>query len=86
MPPEDGGDQNTRETLAKFFNTYFAPIHTVKMDHIVLTAGATDAIENLIHAICDDGDSVIVPGPYWCMSINRSLNTSNTRQMVWILY
>jgi hypothetical protein len=33
----------------------------------VLTAGATDALESLVHAICDDGDSVIVPGPYWSM-------------------
>lgn len=38
----------------------------MKPDHLVLTARATDAIENVIHAVCDDGDSVIVPGPYWC--------------------
>jgi aspartate/methionine/tyrosine aminotransferase len=37
----------------------------VRQEHIVLTAGATDAIENLFHAICDDGDSVLVPGPHW---------------------
>jgi aspartate/methionine/tyrosine aminotransferase len=37
----------------------------VKPEHIVLTAGATDAIENVIQAVCDDGDSVLMPGPHW---------------------
>lgn len=54
-----------REAVAAFFNRYLHPIHPVKQEHIVLTAGASDAIENVIHAICDDGDSVIIPGPYW---------------------
>jgi aspartate/methionine/tyrosine aminotransferase len=46
-----------------FFNQYFNPVHAVEAEHIVLTAGASDAIENIIHAICDDGDSIIAPGP-----------------------
>lgn len=66
MPPADGGHVAVRETLASFFNSYFDPIHPVLPEHIVLTAGASDALESLIHAICDDGDSVIIPGPYWC--------------------
>ncbi|KAF2278028.1 PLP-dependent transferase [Westerdykella ornata] len=64
-PPSDGGDSACREALASFFNTYFHPIHPVRSEHIVVTAGASDALESLIYAICDDGDSVIVPGPYW---------------------
>ncbi|KAF1836168.1 PLP-dependent transferase [Decorospora gaudefroyi] len=60
-----GGNTVLREALASFFNTYFQPIHTVKPEHIVLTTGASDAIENVIHAVCDDGDSVLVPGPHW---------------------
>ncbi|KAG9187385.1 hypothetical protein G6011_05256 [Alternaria panax] len=61
----NGGDPRLRDALASFFNTYFKPIHVVRPEHIVLTAGATDAIENVIHAVCDDGDSVLVPGPRW---------------------
>lgn len=57
---------NLRNAMATFFNSYFKPVHPVSPEHIVLTAGASDAIENVIHAVCDDGDSVIVPGPYWC--------------------
>ncbi|KAF2448986.1 PLP-dependent transferase [Karstenula rhodostoma CBS 690.94] len=65
VPAGDGGDTLTRESLASFFNTSFNPIHTVKPEHIVLTAGASDALESVIHAICDEGDSIVVPGPYW---------------------
>lgn len=65
MPAADGGDPLLRAALASFFNKYFKPIHTVTPEHIVLTAGATDAIENVIYSICDDGDSVLVPGPAW---------------------
>ncbi|KAF2715546.1 PLP-dependent transferase [Pleomassaria siparia CBS 279.74] len=65
LPDANGGDVVLRNALASFFNTYFKPIHAVSPEHIVITAGASDAIENLIHAVCDEGDSVIVPGPYW---------------------
>jgi aspartate/methionine/tyrosine aminotransferase len=65
LPAADGGDPQLREALALFFNRHFHPVHTVDPGHIVITAGATDAIENVIHAVCDDGDSVLVPGPSW---------------------
>ncbi|KAF2728218.1 PLP-dependent transferase [Polyplosphaeria fusca] len=54
-----------RSALSSFFNSHFRPIHQVDPEHIVLTAGAADGLETLVHAICDDGDSVLVPGPYW---------------------
>ncbi|KAI8935480.1 hypothetical protein NX059_008049 [Plenodomus lindquistii] len=60
-----GGDLHARDALASFFNTYFHPVHAVRSEHIALTAGGSDAIESLITAVCDDGDSVIIPGPYW---------------------
>jgi DNA-binding transcriptional MocR family regulator len=65
LPASDSGDPQLREALAAFFNNHFHPIHPVKSEHIVLAAGASDAIENIIHTICDDGDSVLVPGPSW---------------------
>ncbi|KAH8725120.1 pyridoxal phosphate-dependent transferase [Phaeosphaeriaceae sp. PMI808] len=65
LPAPNGGDPVLREALASFFNNYFHPIHSVRPEHIVLTAGASDAIENVIHTVCDDGDSVLVPGPSW---------------------
>lgn len=65
LPPGDGGDPQCRAALATFFNNYFNPIHDVRPEHIVLTAGASDAIEMVVHAVCEDGDSVLVPGPLW---------------------
>jgi aspartate/methionine/tyrosine aminotransferase len=63
LPAADGGgDPQLREALAAFLNDYFHPVHAVISEHVVLTAGATDAIESLITAVCDDGDSVLVPG------------------------
>lgn len=58
-------EEELRQALASFFNSYFRPIHPVKSKHIVLTAGVSDAVESLVHAVCDDGDSVIIPGPCW---------------------
>ncbi|CAO2655780.1 Nn.00g045830.m01.CDS01 [Neocucurbitaria sp. VM-36] len=60
-----GLDEQLREALASFFNNFLNPIHAVKAEHIVLTAGASDALANVIYAVCDDGDSILIPGPYW---------------------
>jgi histidinol-phosphate/aromatic aminotransferase/cobyric acid decarboxylase-like protein len=65
LPASDGGDPALREALAAFFNHYFHPVHPVQSEHVVLAAGASDAIEHVIHTICEDGDSVLVPGPSW---------------------
>ena len=65
LPTVPGGDLRLRQNLAAFFNTYFSPLQPLQREHIVLTAGASDAIEHVIHAVCDDGDSILVPGPCW---------------------
>ncbi|RMZ74583.1 spindle pole body component alp14 [Pyrenophora seminiperda CCB06] len=60
-----GGEPRLRGALAAFFNGHFKPVHVVKPEHIVVTAGATEAIENVVYAVCDEGDSVLVVGPHW---------------------
>jgi aspartate/methionine/tyrosine aminotransferase len=69
-----GGNPRLRDALAAFFNARFDPIHVVKPEHIVLTTGSSDAIEDVIHAVCDDGDSVLVPGPHWRKHPSRSVH------------
>ncbi|KAF2112763.1 pyridoxal phosphate-dependent transferase [Lophiotrema nucula] len=68
-----------RAALTSFFNTYFSPIHPVRPEHIVPTAGCRGALEGLLHAVCEDGDSVLVPGPYWfgCESLLKSRSNVN---------
>lgn len=65
LPTAPGGEPQAREILSDFFNQYFKPVHPVKAEHVVLTAGASDAIEHVVQAVCNDGNSIIVPGPYW---------------------
>ncbi|KAI9647502.1 hypothetical protein NHQ30_003887 [Ciborinia camelliae] len=65
QPLEFGGDISLRGDLARFFNTYFNPVRQVRKEHVILTAGVGGGLEALAHAICEDGDSVIIPGPYW---------------------
>lgn len=65
LPSKNGGDPQCRAALAGFFNDYFNPIHEVRPEHIVLTAGASDAIESLVYAVVGEGESVMIPGPMW---------------------
>jgi len=60
-----GGEPRLRNALAGFFNANFRPVHAVRPEHVVVTAGATEAIEDVIYAVCDEGDSVLVVGPHW---------------------
>lgn len=65
LPAGNGGDPACRAALATFFNSYFEPIHAVRPEHVVLTAGASDAVESVVHAVCGEGEGVMVPGPMW---------------------
>ncbi|KAF5984798.1 1-aminocyclopropane-1-carboxylate synthase 1 [Fusarium bulbicola] len=60
-----GGDALLLESAADFFNTYFKPLNPVLPEHIVATPGATSCLDSLLFSICDEGDVVLVPAPYW---------------------
>ncbi|PGH15386.1 hypothetical protein AJ80_05570 [Polytolypa hystricis UAMH7299] len=59
------GDPDLVEALSKFFNEYFAPHVPVESSHIATAPGAASCLDALLHTICDPGDGVLVPGPYW---------------------
>ncbi|KAI6298192.1 putative secondary metabolism biosynthetic enzyme [Pyricularia oryzae] len=59
------GDEDLRASLAEFFGAYFRPRVDVTSSHIVATPGATHCMDALLTSICDSGDSVLVPVPYW---------------------
>lgn len=61
------GDISLVFTLADFFNAYFKPIVPVEQQHIVTAPGAARCLETLLFNICDTGDAVLVPSPYWGM-------------------
>ncbi|CZT21193.1 related to 1-aminocyclopropane-1-carboxylate synthase, and related proteins [Ramularia collo-cygni] len=64
-PDGFGGAPDLVESLAKFFNRYFQPRNEVSSSQIVVAPGATTCLEALLHCICDPGDGVLVPAPYW---------------------
>lgn len=77
------GEARLRGALAAFFNTYFRPVHAVRPEHVVVTAGATEAIENVIFAVCDEGDSVLVAGPHW-REFEQSFSSSILSLSPWL--
>ncbi|OCL14891.1 PLP-dependent transferase [Glonium stellatum] len=59
------GDPDLLEAYASFFNRYFKPYNPVVSSHLVTAPGAMAAIDGLLYNICDPGDGVLIPGPYW---------------------
>lgn len=59
------GDPDLIEALAEFYNRFFNPLIPVLSDHIVVGPGAAGCIDALLVNICDPGDAVLIPAPYW---------------------
>ncbi|PYH40407.1 pyridoxal phosphate-dependent aminotransferase [Aspergillus saccharolyticus JOP 1030-1] len=59
------GDAGLLELLAGVFQNHFRPYASVHPDHIAVTAGAAAGLDALLYNICNPGDGVLVPCPYW---------------------
>lgn len=57
------GALDLKEAIADSINTEFGAAYTP--DNIVVTCGAKHAVYQAIMAICDPGDEIILPAPYW---------------------
>lgn len=66
-PDGFGGSPELVDALAKLFNHHFYPQMEVLGSQIVVAPGATTCLEAMLHCICDPGDAVMVPAPYWSM-------------------
>ena len=51
--------------LASMFNNHFDPGFTVGRKHLVVTPGAAAGLDAVLYSVCDPGDGVLVPAPYW---------------------
>ena len=49
-------------------NLYFHPAVPIYPEHVVATPGASSCLDSLFFSICDEGDCVLVPTPYWSKS------------------
>ncbi|ROW17439.1 hypothetical protein VPNG_00941 [Cytospora leucostoma] len=59
------GDPDLLDAYAAFFNKYFAPRVRVLPSHLSTAAGASACIDALMYNICEAGDGVLIPSPYW---------------------
>src|SRR5699024_5853670 len=64
-PESAAGDPELFRVLATFFNTHFSPARDVDPSHVVVAPGASACLDAIMHSVCDPGDAVLVPGPYW---------------------
>lgn len=59
------GDPIMMQALACFINIQFQPYRPVDMSQIATAPGAASCLDALLYTICDAGDGVLVPTPYW---------------------
>lgn len=65
-PYNIGGSLPLLSAFANFFNTYFYPSAPLTPHQISTFPGASTCLDSLLYAICDEGDSIIIPSPFWC--------------------
>ncbi|RAQ56901.1 aminotransferase GliI-like protein [Aspergillus flavus] len=59
------GDATLLDLLASTVNTHFRSHSQVAADNIAVTAGAAAGLDAILYNICNPGDGVLVPCPYW---------------------
>ncbi|KAI1176305.1 1-aminocyclopropane-1-carboxylate synthase 7 [Nemania sp. FL0916] len=65
-PDGFAGDTAMLEASASFFNEYFKPATPVlAQQHIATAPGAAASLDALLYNICEPGDGVLVPSPFW---------------------
>jgi len=67
MPTDLWGDPRLLELLANLFNSFFYPKLRVRSSHIGIASGAAASLDTLLWNVCNEGDGVLIPGPYWSM-------------------
>ena len=65
MPIALNGYSTLLQLLADLFNAHFNPAVSVAAMHIAVTSGAAACLDNMLGNICDEGNAVLIPGPYW---------------------
>ncbi|KAJ8069767.1 hypothetical protein OCU04_000185 [Sclerotinia nivalis] len=72
LKPEDlsyprafAGFPEILDSFAAFLNSHFNPKIQVEVSHIATAPGAASCIDALLYNVCDPGDGILVPGPYW---------------------
>ena len=73
------GDPELLDALAGFFNSYFEPCVRVESSHLATAPGAASCLDALFYNICDPGDGILVPGPFWSKTLPELSGTLQTK-------
>ncbi|KAF7154855.1 hypothetical protein CNMCM5623_003113 [Aspergillus felis] len=60
-----GGDAELLQAASDFFNRVFAAHSRVDPAHVVVGAGCSSLLENLLYDICEPGEGVLIETPFW---------------------
>lgn len=73
------GSRRLRRAAAAFLTEEFQTRETITADNIFITPGLASAIDALTWTICDEGDGILVPQPFYNGFSFDTLNRSNAR-------
>lgn len=73
------GSRRLRRAAAAFLTEEFQSRETITADNIFITPGLASAIDALAWSICDEGEGILVPQPFYNGFIFDTLNRSNAR-------
>jgi aspartate/methionine/tyrosine aminotransferase len=60
-----GGDAELLQAASDFFNRVFTAHSRVEPAHVVVGAGCSSLLENLLYDICEPGEGVLIETPFW---------------------
>ncbi|KAI9647508.1 hypothetical protein NHQ30_003893 [Ciborinia camelliae] len=83
-----GGPEPVLSAFASFFNQLFSPSIPIEPDHVVTFSGASTCLDGLLYAICDEGDTIILPSPFWAgyvpfTKFRVNVNIATTKDIPW---
>lgn len=67
-PRAFAGFPEVLDAFARFLNEYFHPHIPIEVSHLAIAPGAASCLDTLFYNICEPGDAILVPGPYWSPS------------------
>lgn len=73
------GSLRLRRAAASFLNEEFHPREEVTAAHMFITPGLASAIDAMGWAICNEGEGILVPQPFYNGFLVDTLNRSNAK-------
>lgn len=64
-PRAFAGFPEVLQAFTAFFNNYFNPKIPVEQSHLSTAPGAASCLDTILYNVCNPGDGILVPSPYW---------------------